>query len=173
MKQIKTLLFLLILSLCLLSCNNEELEEQNDQEFIEYNIDNEESVLILTDINASFDSNGVNPWTNNSGPILDITTFQYDLNICFRMLGFLNDSNYFDSYDYHQFEDDTGFRLDDYSWVECSFDLDIYTNINITYNLTALGEVDEFIDVNFNGSYEDYEGNTHTINGLVHVLRDQ
>ncbi len=173
MYQIKTLLPLLILSLCLLSCNDEELEEQNNQEFIEYNIDEEESILILTDINASFNPNGVNPWTNSSLPILDIFTFQNDYNICFRIQGFLNDSDYFDSYVYNDFENDTGFMLDDFDWVECDDIFDISTNINITFNLSAIGEVGEFIDINFNGSYEDFDGNTRTINGIVHVLRDE
>lgn len=173
MKLIKTLLPLLMLSLCLVSCNNDELEQQNNQEFIEYNIDEEESVIILTDINASFNPNGINSWTNSSLPVLDIYTFQNDYNTCFRIQGFLNNSDYLDSYIYYQFEGDTGFMLDDFDWVECSAMFNISTNINITFNVSAIGEIGEFIDINFNGSYEDYDGNMHTINGIVHVLRDE
>ena len=47
------------------------------------------------------------------------------------------------------------------------------TNNNIIYNLTTLGAIGEYIDINFSGDYEDYDGNPHTINGIVHLLRDQ
>ena len=45
-------------------------------------------------------------------------------------------------------------------------------NNNITYNVTALGNVGEYIDINFSGDYEDYNGNSHSISGIIHVLRD-
>jgi hypothetical protein len=46
------------------------------------------------------------------------------------------------------------------------------TSNSIEYNLSTLGDVGEYIDVNFSGSYEDYDGNPHTISGTIHVLRD-
>ena len=84
------------------------------------------------------------------------------------MYGALNDTDYLGTYDSYSFDGtvgDTGFFIG-----ECLNMSD--ENNNITYNLTALGEVGEYIDINFSGSYEDYQGNAHTINGVVHVLRD-
>lgn len=179
MKQTKILLALFILSLCSLSCSDEEFEEQNNQEFIVVNIDNEEPVIILADIQAQFSSNANHPWTNNLVPRLNIYKFIPDLDICFQIQGFLNNSSYLGSYAYYLYYesvDNPGFFLTDFPEYapSCPNDMfDIYTNINITYNLTALGEVGEFIDINFNGSYEDNDGITHTINGEVHVLRDE
>ena len=46
------------------------------------------------------------------------------------------------------------------------------TNNNVIYNLTSLGEVGEYIDINFSGDYIDFSGNPHTINGIIHVVRD-
>lgn len=171
MKQIKTFLPILMLSLCLLSCNNEELEEQNNQEFIEYNIDGEESVLILTDIHASFNLNGENP-------VLDIYTLQIDNNNCFRIMVISNNSNFLGSYSnsysyFYPYEFDIGFMLDDFSWFFCPDMFDIHANVDIIVNVNSIGEIDEFIDINFNGSYEDFDGNNHTIDGVVHVLRDE
>ena len=38
--------------------------------------------------------------------------------------------------------------------------------------ITTLGAAGEYIDINFSGAYEDYNGNPHTITGVVHVFRD-
>ncbi|MFD2822112.1 carboxypeptidase-like regulatory domain-containing protein [Lacinutrix iliipiscaria] len=46
------------------------------------------------------------------------------------------------------------------------------TNNNINYNLVNLGEVGDYVDINFSGDYEDNAGNPHTISGVIHVLRD-
>ena len=46
------------------------------------------------------------------------------------------------------------------------------TNNNVIYNLTSLGSVGEYIDINFSGTYEDFNGNSHSITGIVHVFGD-
>jgi hypothetical protein len=83
------------------------------------------------------------------------------------MYGALNDPDYLGTYDNYDFNDanDTGFFIGECINISS-------TNNNITYNLNTLGNVGEYIDVNFTGSYEDFDGNTHTITGVVHVLRD-
>ena len=43
----------------------------------------------------------------------------------------------------------------------------------IEYNLSSFGSaIGEYIDLNFGGAYEDFEGVTHTILGSIHVKRD-
>lgn len=44
--------------------------------------------------------------------------------------------------------------------------------LNIILNLTALGNVGEYIDANFSGTYIDSDNVTHTIDGAVHMIRD-
>lgn len=44
--------------------------------------------------------------------------------------------------------------------------------LNILLNLTALGNVGEYIDANFSGTYIDSNNVTHTIDGAVHMIRD-
>ena len=135
-------------------------------EFIQYTIDDGETVFIIDNIQTSFFevSDAVN------GPRLNISGSGNNSgnDICFYMMGVLNDTNYEGTYDLFNWNnpDDTGFNIQ-----EC---IDMSeTNNNITYNLTSFGAVGEYIDINFSGSYEDYNGNPHTINGSVHVLRDQ
>lgn len=134
-------------------------------EFIEYTIDDGESVFIFENISANFYIES----PNYPGPTIDIFASSNNQNNCYYMFGVLNNPDYLGTYDSFAFDgsvsDDTGFFIG-----EC---LNVAPeNNNITYNLTALGDVGEYIDVNFSGSYEDYQGNPHTITGVVHVLRD-
>ncbi|WP_412561663.1 hypothetical protein [Winogradskyella sp. MIT101101] len=170
MKSTDFLILPVFISLIIFSCNNEDLEDQNNTEFIEYTIDGGEPVTIFEDINAIFYPNN----QDFSSPVLDIFTFTNDYNTCFRIRGALHNPNYLGTYDNHDFqENDTGFSMDDFDWVNCSDAFNISSiNNNITYNLTVLGEVGEYIDINFSGDYEDYDGNPHTITGIVHVIRD-
>ncbi len=43
---------------------------------------------------------------------------------------------------------------------------------NITISISAIGNIGEYLDINFSGDYDDLNGNNHTINGVMHVLRD-
>ena len=136
-------------------------------EFIQYTIDNEDTVILLDGLNGQFYTDS----PNYNGPVLNISGFGADTgnNTCFYMFGKLNDPTYegtYDSYDWNNIDNgDTGFSLQ-----EC-FDMS-NTNNNVIYNLTSLGAVGEYIDINFSGTYEDYDGNPHTVSGVVHVLRD-
>ena len=57
------------------------------------------------------------------------------------------------------------------AFVECQ---DISEENNqIIFNLTSYGNTTgEYIDINFGGAYEDYQGVPHTITGVIHVKRD-
>lgn len=133
-------------------------------EFIQYTIDDGDSVFVIDNISANFYLAGQGQTTDN--PSLYIFGDSNDGN-CFYIQGVLNETNLLGTYDNHDFNelDDTGFFIG-----ECISVSD--TNNNIVYNLNALGNVGEYIDINFSGDYEDYDGNPHTINGVIHVLRD-
>lgn len=138
-------------------------------EFIQYEIDGGAvSLFLFENIQANFNPNG-SSISNN--PRLYISGYSNDQENCYYMDGFLNNPDYLGTYDHLSWNapnapNDTGFNI-----TEC-INMSS-TNNNITYSLTALGEVGEYIDINFSGSYEDFQGNPHTITGIVHVLRDQ
>lgn len=56
-------------------------------------------------------------------------------------------------------------------FVEC-LNMDGCKSPDMQFNLTAIGAVGDYIDFNFNGTYLDYGGNSHTISGTYHVIRD-
>jgi len=133
-------------------------------EFIQYSIDDGDLIYILDNINSQFDANS----PNYNAPILTLSGSSNDGN-CFYMFGKLNSTNYEGTYDNYAWndtgDDNTGFNLEECLGIS-------NVNNNIIYNLTSLGSVGEYMDINFNGTYEDYQGNTHTISGVVHALRD-
>ena len=63
-----------------------------------------------------------------------------------------------------------GFRIIDGSFACLTIP---HNNNEIVLNVNSFGDVDEYIDINFSGNYEDEQGNPHTINGTIHVLRDE
>ena len=133
-------------------------------EFIEYTIDDEESVLIFNNINASLQQQEPN--------LPDATWLEIfasnDQNDCFYMFAVLNTPDYlgtYPNYDFTTGPDDVGFFIGECLSISGE-------NNNIIYNLNIVEEVGGYIDINFGGSYEDYDGNPHTITGVVHVIRD-
>ena len=133
-------------------------------EFIQYTVDNGDMVYVLDNINSSFNADS----PNYNAPTLTISGSSNDGN-CFYMFGKLDETSYegtYDNYDWNATNDtDTGFNLQ-----EC-FGMS-NTNNSVIYNLTSLGAVGEYIDINFSGTYEDFNGNSHSITGIVHVFRD-
>lgn len=133
-------------------------------EFIQYTVDDTDELLITANIQASFMPTGGN-FDNN----LNISG-QRDSgtnNGCFYLFGVLDDAPHTGTYNHINFEagSDTGINISECIGIS-------ENNNNITYNVTALGDVGEYIDINFSGSYEDFNGNPHTIAGVIHVLRD-
>ncbi|WP_439151590.1 carboxypeptidase-like regulatory domain-containing protein [Winogradskyella sp.] len=133
-------------------------------EFIEYAIDDGDSVLIFENIYASFYAEG---GQNTNGPSIDISASSNDQGTCFYLFSALNEGDYLGTYDSLDWTEpnDTGFFIG-----EC-INMSNEDN-NIIYNLTSLGEVDEYIDINFSGTYLDYNNEPHSITGVIHVLRD-
>lgn len=133
------------------------------QEFIQYTIDDSDSFLLVSSINATFTEN--DPNTNT--PTVNIYSNSQD---CFYLWGSLNDSPYIGSYPYQENLGYLGVGDIGFNISEC-IDMSS-TNNNVIFNLTSLGEVGEYIDINFSGNYEDYNGGAHTITGVIHVIRD-
>ncbi len=132
------------------------------EEFIEYSIDNGNVTLfILSDINANFLEMG----PNLDIPTLTINGYDQTTNTGIYMYGQLYPDPYVGTYDYLDFSDpaDTGFDITEF--------LGQMENNTIVYNLENLGDVGEYIDISFSGTYDNNSG-THTIVGTVHVLRD-
>ncbi|MFC0604134.1 hypothetical protein [Winogradskyella pulchriflava] len=132
-------------------------------EFIQYTIDGENALFISENITANFYADS----PNTSAPSIDIYGNNNGQGNCFYLFSRLDDTNYEGTYDNLDWNDvnDTGFNI-----TECLNISD--TNNNIIYNLTTLGDVGEYIDINFGGTYEDFNGNSHSINGTIHVIRD-
>lgn len=134
-------------------------------EFIQYTVDGTEDVLFTTNIQASFMLTGGN--SDNSLTISAQKDTGGVSNGCFYLFGTLNDTPHTGTYDNLTFEDqnDTGIFIGECLRMS-------QENNTISYNVTALGATGEYIDINFSGNYEDFNGNPHTIAGVIHVLRD-
>lgn len=130
-------------------------------EFIQYTLDGVDEIFI-DNITTSFD-NTTNP------PSLGI--FSNSQNNCFYLFGKLNDSPYVGAYSYPVDTNNNGDIYDDIGiyLTEC---IGMSGTNNVVFNLTTFGDVGEYIDINFSGDYEDYNGNAHTITGVIHVIRD-
>lgn len=134
-------------------------------EFIQYSIDDGETLYFLENINVSFDEpDGKLPTLTIYGSGNDNTQEN-----CFYFYGLLETTypNYEGFYNNIDWNSSTsGFTLS-----ECQ---DISnTNNLIEYNLSSFGNASgEYIDINFGGDYEDYQGVSHTISGVIHVKRD-
>jgi hypothetical protein len=136
-------------------------------EFIEYNKDGTEWFSVD---NTEYITTYLNPNPNGGVALFQINGFIIDGNGgggSFVFYGRLNEENYIGTYDVMDFNNpnDTGFYLDYMSMSP--------NNNNIIYNVTSFGEVGDYVDINFSGDYLDYDGNPHTISGIIHVLRDE
>ncbi|HET8839523.1 MAG TPA: carboxypeptidase-like regulatory domain-containing protein [Flavobacteriaceae bacterium] len=138
----------------------------NTTEMIYFSIDNgdTEGMFINDEISTNF--NVADP-ANGNQPTISIFA-QGGSTGCFVMTGVLNNAPYEGTYDFLNINTPvTGFYFPD---------CDPYVpyennNSTIEFNLTNLGDIGEYIDINFSGSYNDYEGNPRTLTGIVHVIR--
>jgi hypothetical protein len=49
--------------------------------------------------------------------------------------------------------------------------INVQTVNTVSFNLSAVGAIGQYIDITFNGTYTNSTG-SHTINGVAHVIRD-
>jgi len=131
------------------------------EEFIQYSIDDGPVEYIVSNINVSVQSD-----------YIDISYYGDDQNQnwenCFWISGNL-DSNYPNFEGIYTFNyQNTGF----YFTEDCPISPNDVNN-ELIFNLSSFGNASgEYIDINFGGNYEDYQGVAHTITGVIHVKRD-
>ncbi|WP_298900263.1 hypothetical protein [uncultured Psychroserpens sp.] len=134
-------------------------------EFITYQIDQDESVMIVTNLFAGLYFSPPTP----SIPRLSIQGYDSsneNQNSFFFQFRLNDNPPYTGAYNHNGFGNDIGFG------VEGPIFIDDGPN-TLVCNITSFGEVGEYIDINFDGTYEDFEGNSHTFTGVVHILRDE
>ena len=136
----------------LISCNT-------ITEFISYQIDDEEPIFIL-DPPVTFSQN-----PNSGSPVIEIGQYDRGDN-CFWLQGnlTLNNGSYVGEYlaNYKDF----------YFIENCPFSVE-QLGSDVVFDVTTFGDVGEYIDINFAGTYNDFEGISHSITGTVHVLRTE
>lgn len=131
-------------------------------EFIQYVIDGSDQNLFITNIDTGFSL------PSGSGTYPTIYISSSNQNTCIYLNGNLNDTAV-GSYNYNPIPNYLGGGIG-FTMVEC---IDMTeNNNNVIFNLTTLGNIGEYIDINFSGDYEGYNGDSHTITGVVHVIRD-
>jgi hypothetical protein len=133
-------------------------------EFIQYSIDGGDLEYILSDITVQegvqfgleiqyFGEGNNNNWGDD----------------CFWLSISLNPN-----YPNNEGEYPYGYGNNDFGFIEtCPIYPDSNANNEIILNLNSYGtNVGDYIDIDFGGSYFDYQGNPHTITGVIHVKRD-
>ncbi len=86
--------------------------------------------------------------------------------VMFDLYIYLNPENYIDSYTVSLNSNDIGFGFTYFLGM-------IIEDNYLICNVTSFGEIGEYIDINFNGNYLDWNGNPRSLNGTIHVLRDE
>ena len=126
-------------------------------EFISYRIDTNPIKYIIANITASGRSSAAG--TTNSG----LTISAYSTNLPSTTQGFYLYGNtivpgIYTSSMFSIESSDTGA-------------INVQTVNTLSYNLSSVGAVGQYIDITFNGTYTNTTG-THTITGVAHVIRD-
>lgn len=126
-------------------------------EFISYQIDNEPTVFLIQQVNASLGSQGQ---TNG----LSISGYNE---------GMTANPNGESLYIYSSTTNTPGVYTTSQFSLEGTLGY-IYsaTTNDIVFTLSNVGAPGEYIDLSFTGTYEDGEGNTHTITGVAHAIRN-
>ena len=140
-------------------------------EYIQYTIDGVETVTLFDYISTWI--TGLDDPILNELPVLNIFAEPGTANgdDCLFLYAVLEESNLEGTYDNwdSSIANDTGIDISFCQEPEPCFE----GEINIIFNVTQIGGIGEYIDINFNGSFDDCENVPHTINGVIHVLRDQ
>ncbi len=132
-------------------------------EIIQYTIDDGTEKFLLTDsINATFIPLNV----GYNAP--SISVFETGTsNSRFKLFGLLDEAPYFGKYGNWVIGDPTNIGLNIGQVIDISD-----TNNSITYSVVEIGHIDQYIDIHFQGNYEDASGIPHSIVGIIHVSRD-
>lgn len=133
-------------------------------EFITYQIDDDDPVTLITNLNADL----YFVPSSSSIPRLSVQgSTPNDLDQAFFFFQFrLNDNPpYTGTYNHTGFGNDIGFGTEGPVFLG--------NNDTVVCYITNFGAVNEYIDINFDGTFDDATGTTHTFNGIIHIRRDQ
>lgn len=135
------------------------------EEFIQFSIDDGELEQIVFNVSCT-------TYQSDFSGLYTLEIGGSNQNTCIYLSGALNDNyvNFEGAYEYGNVWN-TNTPSAGMAFVECQ---DISEENNqIIFNLTSYGNTTgEYIDINFGGAYEDYQGVAHTITGVIHVKRD-
>lgn len=145
-------------------------------EFISYTIDGTEEFLYTQDINAQLCYNTIPDSFPTETYLFGIDAYFGNGNSenCFRLVGILHDEfdELEDTYDYWYFEDESDLMGLTFNGMECGFAMT--ADNTAEFNITNMSEdIGGFIDINFSLDYYDFNGQLHTMEGEMHVRRDQ
>jgi len=135
------------------------------EEFIQFSIDDGEVEQIVFNVSCT-------TYQSDFSGLYTLDIGGSNQNTCIYLSGALNDNyvNFEGAYEYGNVWN-SNTPSAGMAFVECQ---DISEENNqIIFNLTSYGNTTgEYIDINFGGAYEDYQGVPHTITGIIHVKRD-
>jgi len=133
-------------------------------EFIQYSIDGGQIEEFFLDSNLidAYDN------ANNQGG-LGVTIVANNGTTCFYLNSIYNTQ-------YPNYEGSYSFGLNNpgemYTY-EC-FEIDVNSPTTIVFNLSQYAQnIGDYYDINFSGDYYDYQGVQRTVDGIIHVKRDQ
>ncbi|MCD2260731.1 carboxypeptidase-like regulatory domain-containing protein [Psychroserpens luteolus] len=91
---------------------------------------------------------------------------------CFRLIGILTQdfNTLVGSYDYWYFQDPNDNMGITFNGDDCGHAMTL--DNTALFNINSIGEVGEYIDITFELDYFDFNGQPHTMEGSIHVLRD-
>jgi len=126
-------------------------------EFISYRIDSNPVTYIISNINAS--GRGTSSGTNSSGvSISSYNTVSPNTWPSFNLFGNTVIPGIYTTSMFSLQSSDIG-------------SINVQTVNTVSFNLSAVGAVGQYIDITFNGTYTNSTG-SHTITGVAHVIRD-
>ncbi|WP_299273889.1 carboxypeptidase-like regulatory domain-containing protein [uncultured Psychroserpens sp.] len=143
-------------------------------EYIEYTIDSTQNFLFTEISVAELEYN----LDDQSFPIetyliqIETTFGNFPEEDCFRLIGILTQdfNTLVGSYDYWYFQDPNDNMGITFNGNDCGHAMTL--DNTALFNINSIGEVGEYIDITFELDYFDFNGQPHTMEGSIHVLRD-
>lgn len=126
-------------------------------EFISYQVDDDPTVFIIQNVNASFGS---------EGQVTGLTISGYNQQTP-------TNPNGAGLYIYSQSVTTAGVYTTAQFSLEGTLGYVWSGSVNdIVFNVTSVGNVGQYVDMNFSGTFVGDDGQTHTLTGVAHAIRD-
>ncbi|WP_369992545.1 hypothetical protein [Winogradskyella sp.] len=168
MKSTKTLLTLLLFSFALLSCENEELDQENQQEYFEITNLETGEVLSVHNIEAKF-VNAIGSETMDFLSIKGSTTISDDM-LCVDILLILTPEIIGTYNNESEITMQSTTTCNGGIFGESNYDGGLYLDLQ-ELTITEYGDVGELIHLNFNGGY--WHDSQYLMTADLQVFRDE